>query len=180
MTELTPQGVSGIRRISFSKYVRRIPTNTLELTFNNPKLPPTIRLGYLIVKIQIYIPNQLRCFDCQTFGHNESSCTNNIICGRCSEPAHTPNFECDADPKCLNCSGPHESRFKDWKFEKEVLKIKYTRNISFPEARKLTKEKCTSISSKLTYATIAQSYISVYQDSSTQYDIPSGDQVSEI
>ena len=179
LAELTPQGVSGVRRISFSKDGKRIPTNTLVLTFNNPKLPFNIKVGYLIVRVQVYIPNPLRCFDCQKFGHHESSCTNTHICGRCGENAHTPNIECQAEPKCPNCSGPHDSRSREcptWKFEKEVLKLKYTLNISFPDARKQVKDK---ISSKTSYAAITKSNTSLCQDSSTQYETPSGDQVSD-
>ena len=179
LTELTPQGVSGVRRISFSKEGKRIPTNTLVLTFNNPKLPTTIKVGYLIVKIQVYIPNPLRCFDCQKFGHHETSCTNQMICGRCGDHAHPQVVECSADPKCSNCSGPHESRSREcptWKFEREVLKIKYTLNVSFPEARKLAKDKS---SSKTSYAAVTKSNKSVCHDNSTQYETPSGDQVSD-
>ena len=179
LTELTPQGVSGVRRISFTKESRRIPTNTLVLTFNNPKLPSTIKVCYLIVKVQVYIPNPLRCFDCQKFGHHESSCTNQMICGRCGE-SHSPNVECQGEPKCSNCSGPHESRSREcptWKFEKEVLKMKFTLNVSFPEARKLAKDKT---SSKTSYAAVTKLNKSVCNDNSTQYESPSGDHVSDI
>ena len=65
--ELTPQEVSNVRRISFTKDGKRIPTNTLVLTFSNPNLPKTIKVGYLVVKVNVYIPNPLRCYNCQKF-----------------------------------------------------------------------------------------------------------------
>ena len=49
LAELKPQEVSGVRRISFLKGERRIPTNTLVLTFSTPHLPKTNRVGYLVV-----------------------------------------------------------------------------------------------------------------------------------
>ena len=53
LKELAPQEVSGVRRISFPKNNTRIPTNTLVLTFSTPNLPKTIKIGYLIVKVQV-------------------------------------------------------------------------------------------------------------------------------
>ena len=153
LKELTPQEVSGVRRISFSKDNNRIPTNTLVLTFSNPTLPKTIKVGYLVVKVAVYIPNPLRCFDCQKFGHHESKCKSPIWrCGKCGVDADFHNEQsCPNELKCVNCNGPHESRSREcpeWKKEKEILKIKYTNNISFPEARNLVNEKHKQISEK--------------------------------
>ena len=78
LTELTPQEVSNVRRISFSKDGKRIPTNTLVLTFSTPHLPKTIKVGYLVVRVNVYIPNPLRCYNCQKFGHHENRCQSDI------------------------------------------------------------------------------------------------------
>lgn len=182
LKELQPQEVSGVRRISFSKDGRRIPTNTLVLTFSNPKLPTSIKVGYLLVKVQVYIPNPLRCFDCQRFGHHESQCKEEIRCGNCGEFSQHNAVDCPNAPKCANCSGQHEARSKDcpvWKMEKDVLKIKYTQGVSFPEARKLAKEKLTPVPQKYSFASITKTtHTSVSQDNSTQYEDFSGDQIS--
>ncbi|GFT30259.1 putative RNA-directed DNA polymerase from transposon BS [Trichonephila clavipes] len=58
------QGVIQIRRITIRKYASVIPTKHLILTFNSPKLPYTIKAGYLNYKIYPYIPNPLLCFKC--------------------------------------------------------------------------------------------------------------------
>ncbi|GFV09409.1 RNA-directed DNA polymerase from mobile element jockey [Trichonephila clavipes] len=60
------QGVIQVRRITIKKDNSVIPTKHLILTFNRPKLPTTIKAGYLYCKIRPYIPNPLRCFRCQS------------------------------------------------------------------------------------------------------------------
>ena len=109
-TELTPQEVSHVRRISFTKDGKRIPTNTLVLTFSNPNLPKTIKIGYLVVKVNVYIPNPLRCYKCQKFGHHESRCKSDIErCEKCGDNADFHNEKyCPGPLKCVNCGGPHE------------------------------------------------------------------------
>ncbi|GFY04683.1 uncharacterized protein TNCV_419391 [Trichonephila clavipes] len=57
------QGVVQFRRITLKKDTRIIPTEHLILTFNSPKLPTTIKSGNC--KIRPYIPNPLRCYNCQ-------------------------------------------------------------------------------------------------------------------
>ncbi|GFX38929.1 uncharacterized protein TNCV_747081 [Trichonephila clavipes] len=59
------QGVTHVRRITIKKDSTIFPTKHLILTFNSPKLPNTIKAGYLNCKIRPYIPNPLRCFKCQ-------------------------------------------------------------------------------------------------------------------
>ena len=51
-----------------------IPTNTLFLTFGSPELPKEITLGYLKVKVALFVPNPMRCFNCNKFGHTSQRC----------------------------------------------------------------------------------------------------------
>lgn len=44
------------------------PTNTYILNFNTPKPPTEIKIGYMIEKVEVYIPNPLRCHNCQKLG----------------------------------------------------------------------------------------------------------------
>ncbi|GFW56329.1 uncharacterized protein TNCV_2088381 [Trichonephila clavipes] len=48
-----------------------------------PKLPSNIKAGYLNCKLRPYIPNPLRCFKCQRFGHSQNSCRGQLTCSRC-------------------------------------------------------------------------------------------------
>ena len=89
------------------------------------------------------IPNPLRCYACQVFGHHENKCHRDEICANVGKPKHSADeTDCKRPAKCFNCNEDHPANSKQcqaWHTEKEILKVKYTRNISFPEARKLLK-----------------------------------------
>ncbi|KAG1653155.1 hypothetical protein GQR58_025782 [Nymphon striatum] len=78
---LKDQGVTSVKRIFITKNGKKIMTGTSILTFNTPKLPSTIKAGYLNANVERFIPNPLRCFKCQKFGHHQSACKNENICG---------------------------------------------------------------------------------------------------
>ncbi|GFV77838.1 uncharacterized protein TNCV_4674321 [Trichonephila clavipes] len=133
------QGVIQVRRITIKKDATVIPTKHMILTFNNPNLPATVKAGYLNCKIRPYVPNPLRCFKCQRFGHSQTACRGQLTCSRCATVGH-PSTDCTLEPKCVNCFLSHPSDSKlcsKWKTEKEIQVIKTNRNIPYVEARKL-------------------------------------------
>ncbi|GFV57825.1 uncharacterized protein TNCV_3072041 [Trichonephila clavipes] len=133
------QGVVQVRRITLKKDTRIVPTKHLILTFNSPKLPTNIKAGYLNCKIRPYIPNPLRCYKCQRFGHSQTSCRGQLTCSRCASVGHS-SMDCTLEPKCVDCTESHPSNSKlcpKWKTEKEIQVIKTNRNIPYVEARKL-------------------------------------------
>ena len=133
------QGVTDVRRISVFRDGAKKPTNTFVFTFNSPVLPSVVKIGFMQVKVDVYIPNPLRCYQCQVFGHHENKCGRQAICVNCSMPEHCPVGQCQRPAKCVNCSGEHPANSKQcpaWEKEKKILKIKCEQNISFPEARK--------------------------------------------
>ncbi|GFV21134.1 RNA-directed DNA polymerase from mobile element jockey [Trichonephila clavipes] len=104
-----------------------------------PKLPPAIKAGYLNCKIRPYIPNPLRCFKCQRFGHSQTSCRSQLTFSRCASVGHA-STDCSLEPKCINCSQPHTADSKlcpKWKTEKQIQEIKTNKNITYVEVRKL-------------------------------------------
>ncbi|GFT73770.1 uncharacterized protein TNCV_1327711 [Trichonephila clavipes] len=158
------QGVIQVRRITIKKDNSVIPTKHLILTFNRPKLPTTIKAGYLNCKIRPYIPNPLRCFKCQRFGHSQNSCRGQLTCSRCAAVGHS-STDCTLEPKCINCSQIHTADSKlcpKWKTEKEIQAIKTNNNITYVEARKLIVPQ--------TSHTYAQAAKSSNKTSSTQTD----------
>jgi len=46
-------------------------TYTFIVTFRTSSIPKHIKIGYLHVPVELYIPNPLRCFSCQKFGHSK-------------------------------------------------------------------------------------------------------------
>jgi len=74
LKELEPQGVTDIVNISVkddSGGSRN--TNTFIITFRTPTTPQPITVGYLRVPVSIYIPDPVRCYKCQKFGHGKNA-----------------------------------------------------------------------------------------------------------
>ena len=115
-----------------------------------------MKAAYHIVDVRVYIPNPLRCFSCQKFGRSKKK-----FCARCAEEGHT-HTPCNNDPKCVNCGKKHQSNSKEcesWQKEKEILKIKYSENVSFPDARTIFDQRNKTIQqnqSENSYANVAK------------------------
>ncbi|XP_055943928.1 uncharacterized protein LOC129975066 [Argiope bruennichi] len=137
--ELRSQKVCAAHRIKIKRNGTLIPTKHVILTFSSPELPKFIRAGYVQSKVKPYVPNPLRCFKCQRFGHSQGTCRGSIRCAKCSADDHETSVCSSQALKCLNCSGPHPAYSRDcpkWKMEKEIQSLKVKRNITYAEARK--------------------------------------------
>ena len=55
------QGVTDVRRITVRRDGVIKPTHTYVLNFNSPNLPTVVKIGFMQVKVDVYIPNPLRC-----------------------------------------------------------------------------------------------------------------------
>ncbi|GBM44453.1 hypothetical protein AVEN_190764-1 [Araneus ventricosus] len=96
LKELQGQGVSHVRRISIRRDGQLLNTkHLLLLTFDSAKLPEQIKAGYMRLSVRAYIPNPLRCFNRQCFGHSKTSCRGTLTCARCAEVGHDSS-ECTA------------------------------------------------------------------------------------
>ena len=138
--ELASQGVSAVQRIVLKRgTANEKPTDTYILTFKTAELPTAIKVGYLNVRVSMYIPNPLRCFKCQMYGHGTKQCKNTEDrCGKCDENHKTAL--CTSDKLCCHhCKTDHATQDRKcpkYLQEKEICHLKYTENITFPEARK--------------------------------------------
>jgi len=107
LKELKSQGVSDITNITVKHDSgSRRNTNTFINTFKAPAIPKYLHVGYLRVRVSMYIPNPLRWFKCQKFGHGKNACRGREICATCGQIGHTSN-DCTNEPKCPNCTGNH-------------------------------------------------------------------------
>ena len=156
--ELSDQGVTDVSRFILKKDGESIKTNTLFVTFNTPTPPKELKIGYYIVKVQMYIPNPLRCFNCQKFGHSKKFCKNRLACWKCGGEGHDGS-ECTSETThCLNCKGGHCASSKScpiWIQEKDIQRIKTERGLSYGDARRLVISPSSSSSSA-----VAPSYAS--------------------
>ncbi|GBO16189.1 hypothetical protein AVEN_80383-1 [Araneus ventricosus] len=170
ITELKSQGVIHVRRITIRRDGQLLNTKRLNLTFDSNKLPEYIKAGYMRLSVRTYIPNPLRCFKCQRFGHSKTSCSGTLTCARCAEVGHE-STDCTRTEKCVNCKGEHTSFSRNcfaWKQEKEIITTKIKKQISYQEARKLVKSQTP---------TPGNSYVSVAKKS---ISAPSADRNKDI
>ena len=152
---LFSKGVTDVKRISVTRDGKKCPTNTFILTFNNSTLPSSIKIAWFNVAVEPYIPNPLRCFNCQRFGHHKDKCKCKLVCARCGGESHEADG-CTKNINCFNCKGEHFASAKTcpkWISEKEIQTIKFTKNISYPEARKIVEGRTPS---GLSYAAVAR------------------------
>ncbi|XP_067134151.1 uncharacterized protein [Centruroides vittatus] len=119
---LADQGVIAVRCIFICRDGKLIRTKHLILFFGKPTLPSFVTAGYLRCPVRPYIPNPLRCFKCQQFGHSQTSCRGKNICAQCGTEGHQ-STECSNTPCCVNCKDAHPAYFwkcPAWQREKEI------------------------------------------------------------
>ena len=121
------------------------PTVTFILSFDNTvEIPESVAFDYLVFRTRPYVPQPMRCFRCQIFGHRASQCNRRTqACPVCTGD-HTfelcPNKE---KPKCVNCGGEHSSAYKlceAYQNVRETLKVMVTGKMSYKDALQSRKE----------------------------------------
>ena len=124
---LRPEGVIDAKKIQITKDGSKINTNTVILTFGMPVIPTKINVGLYRVDVQPYIPNPLRCFKCQKFGHHSAKCRNEtVVCARCGEEGHDDKTCKTEEIHSVNCKGDHCSFSRDcphWRRRFNLLHI---------------------------------------------------------
>ena len=151
---LSSQGVTHVKRFTIKRDGNTIPTNTYLLTFSSSALPSKIKAGFTIMQVDLFIPNPLRCYKCQKYGHGALNCTNRLLCHRCGDDTHVGS-DCKNEPKCVNCKGKHAASDKIcpiWLRESKITRLKYEKNISFKEARQLV----MNTSAKTSYSSVVK------------------------
>ena len=131
--------VTEARRIKIRRDGVLRNTNTVILTFCVPDLPKEVKFGYNLCRVEPYIPNPLRCFRCQSYGHGKDRCTRRAVCARCGSDEHSDDKTCNEPESCVHCKAAHPSYSRTcpkFKTEKEIVRVKYTQKITFQEARK--------------------------------------------
>ena len=107
LEEMREQGVINVRRIKVRHDGTLKDTNTFVFTFNTSVLPKQLKAAFLRGSVDPYLPNPLRCYACQLFGHREE------ICANCGQAKHSADeTDCKRPPKCFNCKedNPANSR----------------------------------------------------------------------
>ena len=159
LKELATQGVENFYQFILKKEGKEIKTNTWFLTFSTPVPPEKLRIGYYFVEVKRYIPNPLRCYQCQEFGHSKKFCKKHLKCWKCGREGHDGS-ECDSETLCcVNCKGEHYSSSKTcpvWTLEKEIQRVKTEKSLPYGEARSLVTASSSSSSAPTSYAKTAR------------------------
>ncbi len=136
------QNITEIYRLKKKENGLESELGTYFITFTTTTVPDYIDIGYLRVRVSIYTPPPMRCWNCLQFNHTKSHCKSlTRICGNCGDSFHLAEKEiCLRAPKCVNCFGNHSSFDKNCPIfikNKEINHIKVTEMVSFNEAKRL-------------------------------------------
>ena len=141
---LADQGVTEVKRIKKKVDGVLTDTNAFILTFSSAVRPEKIKVGFLKVSVRDYIPDPLRCFKCQRFGHVTDKCENQQRCAKCSSADGHDSRSCTStQAKCTNCRGEHgawDRKCPTFLREKEIQSIKVKGNLTYREARQTHSE----------------------------------------
>ena len=180
VTCLSDQGVCQSYRLTRKQDGTETPLRTVFLTFKGTKLPEYIFCGYERAAVRPYIPNPMRCFQCQRFGHTKNACNHPAVCERCGLPSHD-DTACTRDLSCVNYGGKHASSSRQCpKFldEKCIQELRVKERLTFIEARRrfeLLKPSTTlgysSAARRAPVSTVGVQHVPVV-DACTQTDLP--------
>jgi len=129
-------GVQRIKHINKQDHTETLTQNVI-LTFNLDSLPERVSFCFLSFKVKTYIPQVIRCFKCQNFGHGIEQCRSKERCVRCGDQHSFENCPKKETPKCVNCGGPHSAAYKGCsaaKKAKEIQTLKITQKTSYAQA----------------------------------------------
>ncbi|XP_066900966.1 uncharacterized protein [Halyomorpha halys] len=132
-----------IKRNGVEKY-----SHTYILYFTTPKPPEKNRVGFLTVKVDPYIPNPYRCYNCHEYAHPTKQCKKAADCANCGQARHTGNSISEKPPSCINCSGKHNAldrKCSIFKLHKEIKAIQTIKKVSFIEAKNILREQNLNI-----------------------------------
>ena len=129
----------------------KVPTHTLFIDFDRPKIPEYLYVGLNRVKVELYVRPPMQCFNCQGFGHPSHKCKKQAVCKNCGHPTH--EGKCTQPPKCPNCKGEHSPKSKKcpvYLQEYSYRKVMAEKKVSFNEAKQMVES--ASPLQKMSYA----------------------------
>lgn len=107
--------------------------------FDEDKLPSKVFLGFMSFSVRPYVPDLLRCYKCQKFGHVAAVCRGKQWCARCGGEHEYGKCGQGVNPKCCNCGGDHSAGYGGCKVRKHAAQVQNVRiqeGLSYSEALK--------------------------------------------
>jgi len=112
-----------------------------------------VDISWYSVKVREYIPNPMRCKNCQKIGHTARNCDDPTMCSTYNHAPHPP-APCSRTV-CANCSGQHPASSPAcpaYQQQRDLLKIKTTKKCSMREARIIQKQQLQQSSSTINHS----------------------------
>ena len=127
-------GAKSVKRIIKKIGGKEIKTAQVLVIFEQ-ELPEQVMIGWRRHRVEIFIPDPIRCYQCQRYGHKASACNGYEKCSICSNrhnvkecPEKTKGME-EKESKCPNCGGKHSASYRgcpNFKIAKEITKIQFS------------------------------------------------------
>ncbi|KAF2345167.1 hypothetical protein FHG87_024075 [Trinorchestia longiramus] len=115
----------------------KIVTAFFQVVFNITTLPQFVRIGYQQYRVSTYIGKLWHCFCFQRFGHNAVNCRAAPRCVVCSGAHNSRECPSPSTCSCCNCSGNHTANYGGCpkiRQAREVEKIRQFRKLSYRDA----------------------------------------------
>lgn len=154
-------GAISVFRCSRTVNDKKMPTESVIVTFAGITCPSEIRAWPLLFRVEPLQPRPFQCHKCWRYGHSIKGCKSSSRCVSCGG-AHAAS-ECQAaEPRCCLCQGSHPADYSNCPAraqETSVLEIIEKRRCSRGEAVAAVKERARG------YATVASRQDSVSEQS---------------
>lgn len=124
------------RRVKVEEDFQFVPTGTVQVTFENRKIPKEIKLFAMRISVEPYIAPIQQCHKCLRFGHSRRQCRGKLRCPKCGEN----HDDCNTIPKCLYCDGNHlatNKQCKEFERQKNINETMAFRELSYYEATQI-------------------------------------------
>jgi hypothetical protein len=91
---------------------KKIPTQTVRVTFEGTLLPKWLQIHGLITKVKLHVPKLMHCDNCLGHGHTSKYCSAKTVCYNCGEPHGIE--DCKSEENfCVHCKQIADHSFKD-------------------------------------------------------------------
>ena len=108
-------------------------------------MPEFVYIGWRRFRVALYIPEPIRCYHCQSYGHKAIRCNSRLRCPICSKNHsfdHCPNKNENKENRravCPNCNNNHPASYKGctkYQGAKSIMRIQTTGKQTYAEAAK--------------------------------------------